>query len=274
MDSLRLIESGFCDAATNMAVDEALFLSYRNHLSVPTLRLYGWEPAAFSIGYSQDPFQLLNLDALKEKKIDLVRRPTGGGILFHDNELTYSIVGVSGDFSHSKSVKESFEKITGFLIEAYRMLGAQAKFSKAKTVSPHAVADFCFARKEEYDIVIQGKKIGGNAQKRRHDIILQHGSIPLAFDKNRIKNFFKKPEVFDALEIATIAEISLTGISFHQLAELLAKAFALYFHSRAIRSPLTPQEQMLAEELKRTKYQDRDWNYHRKTPSETLLGQT
>ena len=170
-----------------------------------------------------------------------MRRLTGGGLLFHDNELTYSIVGAAEDFSTSKSVKESFEKITGFLIEAYQMLGARAKFSKVKTTSPHTVAEVCFARKEEYDILINNKKIGGNAQKRRHDIILQHGSIPLAFDKNKIKAFLLNPGALDALEITTIGEISKTKISFHQLAETLIKAFAAYFHSRIIREPVNTQ---------------------------------
>ena len=260
MDTFRLIESGFCDAATNMAVDEALFLSYQKHICLPTLRLYSWNPAALSIGYSQNPARLLNLELIREKNIDLVRRLTGGGLLFHDNELTYSIVGASEDFSTSKSVKESFEKITGFLIEAYQMLGAKAKFSKVKTLFPHTVAGVCFARKEEYDILINNKKIGGNAQKRRHDIILQHGSIPLAFDKDKIKTFLLDPGTLDTLEITTVGEINKTKNSFHSLAETLIKAFAAYFHSRIIRSPLTPQEETLIQELKNTKYQNAKWN--------------
>ena len=68
MDTFRLIESGFCDAATNMAVDETLFLSYQKHISLPTLRLYGWDPAAISIGYSQNPARLLNLEPDQRKK--------------------------------------------------------------------------------------------------------------------------------------------------------------------------------------------------------------
>ena len=263
MDTFRLIESGFCDAATNMAVDEALFLSYQKHICLPTLRLYSWNPAALSIGYSQNPARLLNLELIKEKNIDLVRRLTGGGLLFHDNELTYSIVGAAEDFSTSKSIKESFEKITGFLIEAYQMLGARAKFSKVKTTSPHTVAEVCFARKEEYDILINNKKIGGNAQKRRHDIILQHGSIPLAFDKNKIESFLLDPRILDALEITTASEISKTKISFHSLAKTLIKAFAAYFHARIIRSPLTPKEKLLVQELKNTKYKNVKWNFLR-----------
>jgi lipoate-protein ligase A len=235
-------------------------LNYQKHVSLPTLRLYGWDPAAISLGYSQNPARLLNLKLVKEKNIGLVRRLTGGGLLLHDNELTYSIIGAAEDFSASRSVKGSFEKITGFLIEAYQMLGARAQFSKVKTTSPHAIADVCFARKEEYDILINNKKIGGNAQKRRHDIILQHGSIPLAFDKNKMKAFLLNPETLDTLEVTTINEISKTKISFHQLAETLIKAFAAYFHARIIREPLTPKEQILALELKNEKYQNDKWN--------------
>lgn len=263
MTSFRLIESGFCDAATNMAVDEALFLSSLERTGIPALRLYGWDHAALSIGYGQNPSSVLNLDALKEKRIDFVRRPTGGGILFHDNELTYSVVGSSDDFGASRSIRDSFEKITSFLIEAFRMLGAPAAFSKKRADDPNALADFCFSRKEEYDILINGKKIGGNAQRRKNNLILQHGALPLTFDKNKVRVFLKKPGAVVDCDITTIQEITRGKATYHSLGDTLVRAFCLHFHARIIQSELTPQEQQIARELKMRKYEKDSWNYFR-----------
>jgi lipoate-protein ligase A len=112
----RLIQSGFCDAAGNMAVDEAIFSCYREGLSVPTLRLYGWNPASFSIGVSQNA-RMLSLEGA------YVRRPTGGGALFHKNELTYSLVAARSDLNLSCNIKESYAAICSFLIKTYVALG-------------------------------------------------------------------------------------------------------------------------------------------------------
>ncbi|MDD5019123.1 MAG: biotin/lipoate A/B protein ligase family protein [Candidatus Omnitrophica bacterium] len=264
MTTFRLIESGYGDAATNMAVDEALFLGYNRHICLPTLRIYGWETPAFSIGYSQDPRAILHLERMKEKKVPLVRRPTGGGALFHDDELTYSIIVDASDFNATRSIRDSFEKTTGVLIEAYRILGIKAAFSKTKPLQPHTIEEFCFARKEEYDIVAAGKKIGGNAQRRRRGTVLQHGSIPLAYDARKAAVFLLHPEVLNDLKIATVGELTGKKITFHRMAEILIAAFTAYLPGRAVRTPLSPQEQALVRNLKETKYANPEWNLKKK----------
>lgn len=264
MQTFRLIESGYCDAATNMAVDEALFLDHKQHMSLPTLRIYGWETPAFSIGSSQDPRSILHLGRLEEKGVPVVRRSTGGGVLFHDDELTYGVIACASDFNATKDIKDSFEKITGFLIEAYGMLGIKAGFSRTKTSRPHTIEEFCFARKEEYDIVASGKKIGGNAQRRRRETILQHGSIPLTYNKEKAGTFLLHPEVFNNLKITTVGELTGKKITFHHMADILIAAFSAHLPGRAVRMPLSSREQALAEDLKKTKYGDPEWNLKRK----------
>jgi lipoate-protein ligase A len=263
MENFRLIESGYNDAATNMAVDETLLLEYQKHVSMPTLRIYGWAAPAVSIGHSQDPHRLLNLETLDEKKVPLVRRPTGGGILFHDNEITYSVIASASDFSATNSVRDSFKKITGFLIEAYKMMGIQAGFSGTRPGEPHRLEEFCLARKEEYDIIAGGKKIGGNAQRRLHQTILQHGAIPLTYDKNSARIFLLHPEVLDDLKVTTLTELTGKKVSFHAMAETLIRAFGAHFHSRAIRMPLSHEESALVANLKKNKYENPRWNLNR-----------
>ena len=274
MITARLIRSGFCDAATNMAIDEAIFLSYRENVSVPTLRLYGWKPAAISIGRSQNPQETLDLDAFQEQNVTFTRRPTGGGIIFHDHELTYSIILAQSDIGLSYRVKESFESITSFLITAYRNLGIEACFAKnifRSIPENHTIADFCFSRKEEYDILANGRKLGGNAQKRRRNIILQHGSIPLSFDKTKASQLLKGNRASGALDITTIADVAKAKINEESLSDALIKAFSARFKTTLKLDNLTNEEKILANELKTYKYTNTGWNFHARATTQARV---
>lgn len=262
----RLIQSGLSDAATNMAIDEALFLAHKENITPPTLRLYGWKPYALSIGISQDPSLVLNLAACAEKNIRFVRRPTGGGVLYHGFELTYSLVLSQRDLGLSIRVKESFEKITSFVIFALEKLGAQAAFAKNnfKQQPPHtSIADFCFSRKEEYDIVIDNKKIGGNAQKRKKNTILQHGVLPFVFDKQKISCFLKDPNLIRSSDVTSINDIA-PKIDFEGLSHHLIEAFCLHFQTTLENGTLTREEKQLARKLKKDQYDNDEWNTKRR----------
>lgn len=87
---MKLLKMGHQDAATNMGIDEALMRTAV--AGEPVLRLYGWKPAAVSIGYFQGLEEEVDLDACHNHGVDVVRRVTGGGAVFHDQELTYSFV--------------------------------------------------------------------------------------------------------------------------------------------------------------------------------------
>lgn len=264
----RLIQSGFCNAATNMAVDEALFLSYKENTSIPILRLYGWRPASFSIGCFQDPSKTLNLRICEKENMFFIRRPTGGGILFHDKELTYSLILAQSDLNLKAGVKESFEKITRFLISAYRGLGLKARFAKDiyenSINSKNSRAEFCLSRHEEYDILIEEKKIGGNAQKRKKNIILQHGSIPFSFDKERIRKYLKETHSLETLAITDLNEQTKNKINFDDFSKHLICAFNENFSASLEKSKLTTEEQNLSDELLRNKYANPEWNLSKK----------
>jgi lipoate-protein ligase A len=244
-----------------MATDEALFLCYKKNVSVPTLRLYGWKSAAFSIGRSQNVSELLKGDACAREGIPIVRRPTGGGILFHDRELTYSFVLAQSDIGLGYRVKESYLLITSFLLAAYKDLGANASFAKdqgrALRTGP-LIAPFCFSRREAYDIVIEGKKIGGNAQKRGRGIILQHGSIPLSL----------RPE--EAARVTCVDEITQEKKTFDQLSDVIIKAFSFHFKTILKEGALTQEEERVMQELKKEKYAPLRWET-RKSPATAPL---
>ena len=256
-----------------MAIDEAIFLSYKENISKPTLRIYGWKAPCFSAGYSQNPESLIDIEACKNAGISIVRRPTGGGLIFHDKELTYSVILCQQDIGLTYRIKESFEFITSFLFNCYSSLGAQACFAKDKHRAcppDKAIAPFCFSRNEEYDILVNGKKLGGNAQKRNRSIILQHGSIPLSLDKEKISIFLKKPEILSDLEVSCIDEISKERISFDRLSTTVANAFSFHFKTTLKTEGLSQKETELSEKLKLTKYSTPEWNLNA-APSKTCV---
>src|SRR6266568_7439915 len=178
----RFVDTGPLDGPANMAIDEALLLNFDPVQSMPVLRLYGWQPPALSLGRFQQAEEVLDLGRCVTANVPVVRRITGGGVIYHGDELTYSLVCAPQQIPAAASVKASFRVLTSFLLCFYQKLGLDAAY--AVDHMPHGTclgerADFCFAGKENYDILVNGKKIGGNAQRRMRSVIFQHGSIPL-----------------------------------------------------------------------------------------------
>ena len=126
----RFIQAGFNGAYTNMAVDEAMLLSYSQGNIPPTVRIYGWRPGAFSLGYFQDPRQVLDLAECDKQNMLFVRRMTGGGVIFHHRELTYSLVCSPDSINVRGSINDSFRRVCSFLIETYKRLGLSARFAQ------------------------------------------------------------------------------------------------------------------------------------------------
>jgi len=183
MRRFRLIRSRSADAVYNMALDEKIFDRYMED-GIPVFRAYGWRSASFTYGVSQKPENEIDIKRCAQDSVQIAKRMTGGGILLHHNEITYSLVCAKEDIGEPDSVIVSYRKICAFLISFYRSLGLDASFAldtedfKKKCI-PH---ELCSASREKYDIVINGKKIGGNAQKRKRRAVFQHGSIPLNVD--------------------------------------------------------------------------------------------
>ena len=166
-----------------MALDEKIFHQYMED-GIPAFRVYGWESASFTYGVSQRCENEIDMKRCALDSIQIAKRMTGGGVLFHHNEITYSLVCAKEDIGEPDGVFVSYRRISAFLISFYRSLGLDASFALEagdfkKRCAPHSL---CSASREKYDIVIKGKKIGGNAQKRKRRAVFQHGSIPLSVD--------------------------------------------------------------------------------------------
>ena len=240
-DTIRTLETGYNPAATNMAIDEALMETVGE---VPILRIYGWRPAAVSIGYFQSMNEEVNFAKCREIGVDVVRRLTGGGAVLHEFELTYSFI----SREYPKNIMESYRWICDAIVMSINSLGFDANFVPLN------------------DIVIAGKKVSGNAQTRRNGVLLQHGTILLGVDVNKMFSVLKVPSeklrdkiIKDAKERVT----SLAGTTFDDMATSLKTSFAAKFESKLITDALTTKEIVRARWLAEQKYSSKEWNLRR-----------
>jgi lipoyl(octanoyl) transferase len=165
-------------AAMNMAIDEALLETAVG----PTIRFYRWRSPALSFGY----FGKFSDVAIYAAERDLVRRWTGGGIVFHGDDLTYSIVIPANDPVFDQSSIAIYEKIHRALCEGLNKIGTQAVVAGGvdpggPVVGMRAAASAsgynCFANPVRADVMMDGRKIAGAAQRRTRRGLLQQGSI-------------------------------------------------------------------------------------------------
>jgi lipoate-protein ligase A len=149
-----------------MAVDEAIAAGIAAGTSPPTIRFYRWKPCAVTIGYFQCLRDEVDLDACSMREIDVVRRRTGGGAVYHDEhgEITYSVIAPESYFS--KDIRASYRDICGGIIAGLGSLGISAEFRPIN------------------DVTVNGRKISGSAQTRRQGILTQHGTVLYAIDRD------------------------------------------------------------------------------------------
>lgn len=172
----RLIVDEACDGAWNMAVDEVL-LGTSAERGEPCLRFYRWATPTVSLGYFQ-PLAQKQAHTTAANCL-VVRRPTGGGAIVHDAELTYSFC-VPRGHALAADAMTLYRAIHGSLIAALDDLSVQAELSEADSgVSPEDEPFLCFQRRAKGDVLVRGTKIGGSAQRRPDAAILQHGSVLL-----------------------------------------------------------------------------------------------
>jgi len=172
-----LLNSGKCDAAFNMALDEAL-LEAVSRLGRPVLRFYGWSEPAATFGYFQKYAEIERATLLRP----LIRRPTGGGIVSHDTDWTYSFVVPPNHGWHLLKAEESYRRIHEWIQSAFAELKVETELApsanKSALRTPHsALPSACFAGYEKNDLLWRGKKIAGAAQRRNKLGLLIQGSI-------------------------------------------------------------------------------------------------
>jgi len=174
----RLIIDGPVPGALNMALDRAVLECRSAGESPPTLRLYGWEVPTVTVGRFQ-PLEQVDFDACVRRGFDVVRRPTGGRGVLHDDELTYSIVAGTAD-GVPRGVAASYRHLSAALADAYRALGVEAELTSRQRGARGAGA--CYLHSTQADLSLGAAKLSGSAQVWKDDAVLQHGSFVVSRD--------------------------------------------------------------------------------------------
>lgn len=260
-----------------MAIDEAIMQSVAAG-GPPTLRLYGWEPPAVSIGYFQDLEREVDEAACSQLGIDVVRRLTGGRAVLHDVEVTYSLVIAESHPLIPSSVVESYRVISEGLMRGLERLGMRPEMKMPERSPGGRLARIanggsaaCFDAPSWYEVTVGGKKVIGSAQVRRYGVVLQHGSIPLQLDADKLFSVLRFPSE-EARERAKVAFLrkadsirALLGrpISFLELSDHLVAGLRERLQIEFEEGHLTAREEEEAERLERTRYSQPEWNRRR-----------
>ena len=167
--------------------------------------VYDWARPTLSFGRNQEAKGRYDLISIRERGIDVVRRPTGGRALLHHREVTYS---VTAPTDPSESLAESYHRINRVLIAGLRTLGVEAteSVSPGRSLSPGTLP--CFATPANGELITGGAKLVGSAQVRENGALLQHGSILLEDDQPLIAELLADKPLEPVPPAATLAAVT------------------------------------------------------------------
>jgi lipoate-protein ligase A len=240
----------------NMAIDESILQAQIKSLVPSTIRFYGWNPSAVSIGRFQDIAKEVQLDNCRIQGVDVVRRITGGGTVYHDafDEITYSVIAQKNDLG-TEDIHEIYSKICSGLGHAIKTLGVDANFNEG-------------SEKACPNLTIRGKKMSGSAQAHKKGVVLQHGTLLLKVDLEKMFTFLRVTWAKTPRQVAEVAKGKITSLvdelkretSVEEVGEALKEGFEKTFNMYLEAGELTPFENELTERLYRQKYSAEIWN--------------
>jgi lipoate-protein ligase A len=243
----------------NMSVDERLFRLAESSRRT-FLRFYRWERPTASLGYSQESSRVIDLDFCRTHGVDIVRRMTGGKLVLHDREVTYSVASADAGL-FTETLRDSYRLISQALLKGLERLGVSARL--AETSPPAYIRGTmpCFAFPARDEIEIGGRKIVGSAQKRTGPLFLQHGSIPLEKDEALLAAVSHPGESPESLGMTSLSEALGRPIDFDAAVGPLVQGFADFFGVAFERFTLTAADREAVRALEASKYASDDWTF-------------
>jgi len=268
----RLVREESLDAATAMAYDTVAAETAADG-GPRTVRLYQWTPSALSLGYGQDP-ATVDWDACAAAGIDVVRRPTGGGAIYHDSfrDVSYSIVAPAEELPGD--VMDTYELLCEPLLAGLRELGVDARFADTGRPALYEPACYLRALHPAHDVVAgedPGRKLSGNAQYRTRDAVVQHGSLTVAVDAERHLAPFADPDATPAAfrdRVTGVAEqlgVEATPTLRERIVDTLEDALADWADAEP--GGWTAAERDRATEIAEAKYRSEAWTREGEAPA-------
>jgi lipoate-protein ligase A len=230
----EILDTGIANAETNMQTDVVLLERLVSN-SRPILHFYEWERKSATFGYFLKPEEFLCLENLEKLDLDLARRPTGGGIVFHIWDMAFSVLVPSGASFFSENTLENYAFVNRVVLSSVKEF-----LQVSWTLIPEDAAAFdlscerfCMARPTKYDVIYQGRKVAGAAQRKRKQGYLHQGTIALTLPDSQFLERILKPgsRVFEAMQTYTFPLLGANATeqelkdAKHTLRQLLQKKF-------------------------------------------------
>lgn len=243
-----------------MAIDEAIFRARIEGIAPNTIRFYRWLPSAVSLGRFQNIKNEVYIENCRRLGVDIVRRISGGGAVYHDSEgeITYSVVADEESLG-TQDVAVIYRKICGGLIEALRILRLKADFSPG-------------SERQCPNIVVKGKKISGSAQAHSGNVVLQHGTLLVDVDLKRMFTLLRVPWAKSVADVVCVAQNKITSLrqelgtkpKIKDIYSALITGFKTALRIDISEGILTDYEIGLAKKLCSEKYSSDKWNFEGK----------
>jgi lipoyl(octanoyl) transferase len=257
------------NAFENMAIDEAIFRETINNKKTPTIRFYGWRPAAVSIGYFQDIIKEVNVEKCRANGVDVIRRLSGGKAVFHCDEVTYSVMACETEELFPADILGTYKIISKCIARGLACLGIEAVLAEnGRTLSDTDFKACCFSVPSRNELLVSNRKICGSAQFRANNGFLQHGSLLMNFDSAQTASFLLPMRTAAQLQklkysVAAINEEIVRPVDEKEICSSLKKGFTEVLGVKFSEETLTSAEEELADKLIK-KYANLRWNMDRK----------
>ena len=254
-----IIDEAPLDGSWNMAEDEHLFrsLSEKPHT---ILRFYAWKNPTVSLGYSQKVPEVVDIEFCKKKGIDIVRRMTGGKLVLHNKEVTYSLTSSDTEI-FTANLNDSYRLISEALMEGLKKIGLESSLASPAPQEYVRGNLPCFSYPSRNEVEVHGKKIIGSAQKRVGTKFLQHGSIPLEEDDDLLKSISSLEGADEKVRMISLTEALGRSIDFDRTVEVFAQGIEDYFRVQLKRRSLEEKENESVRQIQKAKYGNPIWTF-------------
>lgn len=248
--------------SVNMAIDDYLFQAAEKGIQT-FLRFYTWEKPTVSLGYSQRIFKVADVEYCKKNGIDIVRRMTGGKLVLHHNEVTYSLCSSDKEI-FSASVAESYKLISRALIRGLEKMGLKPYLADSPPDNYAKRNLPCFSYPARDEIEVLGKKIVGSAQKRVGPRFIQHGSIPLEKDEDMLKSISFLDGKESEIRLIPLSQALGEKVSFDWAVDHLKKGFAEFFGVILKPKIFIEGEMEAILKIQKERYASKTWTFLRR----------
>jgi len=201
----KILDTAARSAEENMRLDAEL-LETLDPNGQPILHFYDWEGDCATYGYFVNPADFLNLEEVKKRKLNLAKRPTGGGIIFHIWDLAFSVLIPASHPQFSENTLDNYAFVNNrVLAAASHFIGERPMLTVEDGPAPdRSCTRFCMAQPTKYDVVLNGRKIAGAAQRKTKKGLLHQGTISLQMpDEEYLSAILLSPKVLDAMLVST-----------------------------------------------------------------------